>query len=231
MEEIQEKIKRYKKINRRLKIAFWVILLLVISFATWVVYRMYCWTQSPDVEMKPIIYIYPEEETEVTVTVDHPENFTTTYPKYEDSWQVVAKPNGNLQDIKTGRNLYSLYWEGKKTTEPSFQEGFVVKGEETANFLEEKLELLGLNEREAQEFIIFWLPKMEHNPYNIIRFETKEEIERNMKLNISPTPDTIIRVRMDFKPLQAWREIPAQKLERVQRKGYTVVEWGGTEVR
>lgn len=230
-DELQEKIEKYKKINKRLKIVFWIVLLLVIGFAAWTVYSMYCKVNEPVVEMKPIIYIYPEEEMKVTITANHPENFTTTYPKYEEGWQVIAKPNGDLQDVKTGRSFYSLYWEGKRNAEPTFQEGFVVKGEETASFLEEKLQILGLNEREAQEFIIFWLPKMEANPYNVICFETKEEIEQNMQLNISPIPDTVIRVRMDFKPIQQWQEIPEQKLEKIQREGYTVVEWGGTEIK
>ena len=37
-----------------------------------------------------------------------------------------------------------------------FSEGFVVKGEDSAAFLEEKLEILGLNYKEAEEFIIYW---------------------------------------------------------------------------
>ena len=41
---------------------------------------------------------------------------------------------------------------------------------------EEKLAILGLNEREAEEFIIYWLPKLESNKYNYIRFATEEEI-------------------------------------------------------
>lgn len=44
-EKIQEEIKRYKRINRNLKIVFWIILLVVISVTSWVLYKMY-W--SPD---------------------------------------------------------------------------------------------------------------------------------------------------------------------------------------
>ena len=102
---------------------------------------------------KPIIYIYPEEEIEVEVKVSNPEKFTCTYPKYKDSWKVLAKPTGDLVDIETGKKLYSLYWEGLNTTKPNYKEGFIVKGEEVATFLEEKLEILGLNEREKEEFI------------------------------------------------------------------------------
>ena len=41
--------------------------------------------------------------------------------------------------------------------------GFCVKGEDTAAFLEGALEQLGLTRREANEFIVYWLPLMEQN--------------------------------------------------------------------
>lgn len=180
---------------------------------------------------KPIIYLYPQAETEVTVKVGNPQNLTHTYPKYENEWQVLAKPNGDLKDIKTGRNLYALYWEGINTVEPNMTEGFIVKGEDTIKFLEEKLEVLGLNEREAEEFIVYWLPKLESNKYNFIRFQTEEEINNNMPLEITPKPDTIIRIVMEFKGLEEPIQIKEQKLNTLQRTGFTVVEWGGTEIK
>lgn len=180
---------------------------------------------------KPIIYLYPTEETKVTVKVGNPENLIHTYPKYENSWEVLAKPNGNLIDLKTGRNLYALYWEGINTVKANMEEGFVVKGEDTICFLEEKLEILGLNEREQEEFIVYWLPKLESNKYNFIRFQTMEEINENMPLGISPKPDTLIRIVMEFKGLENEIEVKEQKLETPQRNGFTVVEWGGTEIK
>ena len=185
--------------------------------------------------VKPIIYIYPTEETKVSVKVGYPENLTCTYPKYDENegWNVIAEPNGNLKDIKTGRNLYSLYWEGKgkeNIKEQSFDEGFVVEGKETADFLEEKLDILGLNEREAEEFIVYWLPILEKNEYNFIRFYEKEEIDEKMPLDINPIPDTTIRVLMGWKKLDEKIDVKEPKLEKVERKGYTVVEWGGTEI-
>ena len=187
-----------------------------------------------EVDEKPIIYIYPEKKTEVTVKLGNPELLTVTYPKYEsEGWKVIAEPDGTLEDVKTGRGLYCLYWEGlnSKKYEGELKEGFVVNGEEIAKFLEEKLEILGLNEKEAQEFIIYWLPKLEINDYNYIRFQTKEEIEQNMPLEINPNPDTIIRVMMEWKGLENPVEVEEQSLEKAERKGYTVVEWGGTELK
>lgn len=179
---------------------------------------------------KPIIYIYPEEETEVKIKVKNPEKLTCTYPKYEDSWNVLAKPNGDLIDLKSNRKLYALYWEGINTTKVNLDEGFIVEGESVAKFLEEKLEILGLNEREAEEFIVYWLPLMEKNKYNYIRFETLDEINENMGLKITPKPETLIRINMEIKGLTKPMTVKEQNLKRVERKGYTVVEWGGTKI-
>ena len=184
------------------------------------------------VEYKPIIYLYPEENTEVKVELGYPENTTYTYPKYDKPWQVMAEPNGNLTDLKTGRYYYALYWEGMNTvSSDNPNEGFVVKGENTINFLEEKLDQLGLTEREANEFIIYWLPKLEGSPYNFIRFQTLAEQNENMPLVIEPTPDTLIRVMMEYDNLDDPIEIKEQILPpKPERDGFTVVEWGGTKI-
>lgn len=190
---------------------------------------------NTDIRMfyKPIIYLYPTEETRLTVKLGKQENLLCTYPKYKESWEVIAKPNGDLIDCNTGRNLYALYWEGinKKIYNNKMEEGFCVKGTDTIKFLEEKLRILGLTEREANEFIIYWLPKMENNKYNYIRFQAKEEIDDNMPLEISKNPDSEIRVMMEFKPLEEYIEIKEQHLITPERQGFVLVEWGGTEIK
>lgn len=180
---------------------------------------------------KPIIYLYPQETTELTIKLGNSEKITCSYPKYEDEWKVIAEPDGTLTDVETQRKLYALYWEGKELEAPEMTEGFVVKGKDTIEFLEEKLEILGLNEREAEEFIIYWLPKMQNNEYNYIRFATMEEINEYMPLEFSVQPDSIIRVLMQYKAIDEYIEIPEQQLETSKREGFVVVEWGGSEIK
>lgn len=111
---------------------------------------------EPGVAYKPIIYIYPEKEMNVNVTLGYPNNITVSYPKYKNNWNVLAKQDGTLIDNKTGRELYSLYYESINKNEFKIEEeGFVIKGEDTISFLEEKLEILGLNSKEQEEFIIY----------------------------------------------------------------------------
>ena len=179
---------------------------------------------------KPVIYLYPEEETQVSVRLDFDGQLTSTYPSYEDGWTVDASPDGTLTDPATGRQYYCLFWEGLSPTEYDFSTGFCVAGENTAAFLEDALADLGLTEKEANEFIIYWLPKMEHNPYNLISFQT-EAYTDSAALTIDPAPDTLIRVFMAWQGLDQPVEVEPQTLTAPDRTGFTAVEWGGAEIK
>jgi hypothetical protein len=180
---------------------------------------------------KPVIYLYPTEKQAIHVQLDFDGALTHTYPKYPaDGWKVTAEPNGRLFD-ENNQEYYALFWEGHPKTEIIPHTGFVVPGEETAAFLEEKLAYLGLNRREANEFIMYWLPKMEDNPYNFIHFAS-ESYEAQAALHIVPEPETVIRVMMLTQPLARKIEFPEQDLRYLHkvRQGYTVVEWGGSVI-
>lgn len=177
---------------------------------------------------KPVVYIYPEEPTNINVQLNFNGNLAHTYPKYlEGGWNVLAKPDGTLFDEK-GIEYYALFWEGQNRKDFTYRNGFVVKGEETTEFLENALEVLGLNRREANEFIMYWLPQMENNAYNLIHFST-DEYEQMAELKVNPKPETVIRVMMVWSPLETPVEIPQQNLYdlKKERQGFTVLEWGG----
>ena len=178
---------------------------------------------------KPVIYLYPEQAQEVYVQLELDGEFTCTYPEYDNGWKVKAYPEGTLRDQVTGKEYNYLFWEGTSETEYDLSRGFVVEGKDTAGFLEEKLAYLGLNEKERNEFIVYWLPRMEDNKYNLITFQGKAYTE-HAKLKISPEPDSILRVFMVYKPLDKAIDIPEQELEPFEREGFSVIEWGGAEM-
>ncbi len=183
----------------------------------------------PVIYSKPLIYLYPEEETEVSVKLDYAGELTVTYPAYADGWEVTAQPDGTLTNHADGKEYSYLFWEGKSMNDFDFSEGFVVKGEDTAGFFQEKLTEMGLTARESNEFIVYWLPRMQENQYNLVSFQW-ENYEEAAKLKITPEPDNILRVFMAFKGIDKPIEIPEQKLPKLTREGFTVVEWGGTEI-
>ena len=180
-------------------------------------------------EEKPVIYLYPETETRVTVKLDLPGELTCAYPAYDGGWTVTAAPDGTLTD-EHGQTYNYLYWEGEVANGFDFSKGFCVAGSDTAAFLEDALDRLGLTRREANEFLVYWLPRMQDNPYNLIAFQ-QEAYTESAKLTVSPRPDSVLRVFMAWKPLARPVDVPAQILPGFERRGFTLVEWGGAEVR
>lgn len=181
---------------------------------------------DPDVAYKPVIYLYPQEKTDISVKLDYNGRLTLTDPEYWNGWNVTAYPDGTI--VSEGSEYQYLFWEGKNDFELDTSEGFCVRGEDTAAFLAEKLAYLGLNEAESREFMEFWLPAMTKNVYNVITFSGTDYTD-NAKLDIKPTPDTVIRVFMTYSPSDSFVDIPAQQLVKAPgREGFTVVEWGGS---
>lgn len=181
---------------------------------------------------KPVIYFYPEEETDVHVELELTTSVLyTTYPKYNNGWDVTAYPDGSLLNKADGTHHKYLFWESVNSrTRFDFSKGFCIAGSETESFLKEKLAYMGLTEGEMNEFIVYWLPKMEHNAYNLITFQGDLYTDA-AKLDITPNPDSLLRIFMVYAPLEAAVDIEPQQLNTFERKGFTVVEWGGTEIR
>lgn len=183
---------------------------------------------DPNACYKPVIYLYPEAETEVSVRLRLNGHLTCTYPAYNTGWQVTAAPDGTLTDSR-GQTYNYLYWEGSTQAQWDMTKGFCVKGADTAAFLEDALERLGLNRKEANEFIVYWLPLMQDNPYNIISFQ-EARYTQAAGLDIHPAPDTLIRVFMTWGASDNYVNLEPQELTAPTRTGFTVVEWGGTEL-
>lgn len=212
---------------KKSKIKILLLILVILSLVRLLAYRQYV---NSTEDLKPMIYLYPEKEQKVTVSIDYKGNFTCVYPEFSEdrTWQVMAKPDGSIRC--NNREYYALFWEGVKETTYQIEDGFCVKGEDTEKFLEEKLELLGLNRKEMNEFIVYWLPQMASNPYNIIKFQDLA-YTNDAKLTIVPKEDTMIRVFMTWYPSEKRIDIPEQKLVPMQRQGFTVVEWGGAKIK
>ena len=182
----------------------------------------------------PVIYLYPDKETAVNVRLSLNGDLTTSYPDYESGsgWSVTALPDGTLIG-KNGRKYPFLFWEGEVTIKPDLSQGFCVKGSDTAMFLEKSLKQSGLTDTEADAFIMYWLPQMEKNRYNVISFQTRAYADA-VHHEVTPEPDTVITVNMLWYPSNTFVAIEPQDLTAInpsERKGFTVVEWGGERYR
>lgn len=180
---------------------------------------------------KPVIYLYPEQETDVHVELElTTSELATTYPKYQNGWDVTASPDGTLTNKADGTHHRYLFWDSVHASNVfDLSQGFCVAGSDTEQFLKGALTEMGLTESEMNEFIVYWLPRMEHNPYNLITFQGKAYTD-SAKLHITPEPDSICRIFMAYLPLDHAVEIAPQQLSSFDRTGFAVVEWGGTEL-
>lgn len=186
---------------------------------------------------KPVIYLYPEKETEVSVQLDFNGTLTSVYPENPKNttsscaWKVTAAPDGTLTDAQ-GRNYRYLFWEGVADVDWKQESGFFVKAEDAREFLEEKLTILGLNDIEQNDFITYWLPVLQENGESFVTFTGKQYTDA-AKLTVTPKPDSVLRVQMliskvDDTNRAEFEKLPEQKLTSFERKGFVLVEWGGT---
>ena len=183
---------------------------------------------------KPVIYLYPEQETKVNVQLTFNGTLTSTYPTLpSEGWTVTAQPDGTLTD-EEGRSYRYLFWEGVADVDWKQDSGFLVKAEDAREFLEQSLTQLGLNELEQNDFITYWLPKLEKNGESFVTFAA-EQYTDNAILTVTPQPDSVLRVQMliskvDDSNRAAFQKLPEQELPRFEREGFVLVEWGGTDL-
>lgn len=190
---------------------------------------------NPYIVGKPVLYLYPQKKQDISVQLQYKGKIIADYPKYDEQihgWNVTAYPDGKLINHADGREYSYLFWEGIPDPQVRWNmtSGFVVKGEDTDEFLQDTLSAMGLTPKEYNEFVVYWYPQMKNNPYNIIHF-ADEEYTKTAPLTITPAPDSLLRVFMVFKPSDTYMELPQQEIKPFVRKGFSVVEWGGTEIR
>lgn len=195
---------------------------------------------------KPITFLYPTTPTDVQVKLKTTERLSVTYPEYDSmsGWQVQASPDGTLRN-HTGEYSY-LFWETEAPPNghPLPDSGFVIRGAESATFLKEKLAGMGFTPKEYNEFIVYWFPILKQNPYVQVHFAYEyiqggrdysnpsgKSYRSLAGIAVNPKPETLFRLMMYYSPIPFPTSIPAQRLPQLVRKGFSVVEWGGTEAR
>ena len=182
---------------------------------------------------KPVIYLYPTQKTDISLQLDFKGKLLTTFPKYTNNWEVTAYPDGKIFDKKTNRFYASLFWDGENIFPKEhylYKDGFIITNDNLIPFLTQKLEYMGLNTAETNDFIQYWLPLLEKNEMNFIHFWVNTDYDVISKNIVNPKPDTAIRIFMDFYGLDKKIDIQEQQLPKKERKGFTLVEWGGSDV-
>ncbi|MCE3229024.1 MAG: hypothetical protein K0S32_3575 [Bacteroidetes bacterium] len=183
---------------------------------------------------KPVIYVYPQQTINVNITLSLNGKLNFTYPQYNSCWNFVAHPDGTI-DMNSKKYHY-IFWDGAaniQTKDILSNEGFIVDKNNLVSFLEEKLGQMGLNSKETADYITYWVPRMNINGTNLVRFLFNEEFDKYAPLNIDPKPDNLFRVFMIWRDVSNVKclDIKPQPFPCFKREGFTVVEWGGAEIK
>lgn len=179
-------------------------------------------------ECKPAIYLYPEKTSLINVKIGPAiGQRTVTIPPYDPKigWQVTADPLGNI--YWGGMSFTHLFYEAM-TPDPKIpSEGWIIDGNNVSTSLVDIGQDLGLNQAESKELGRYWALKLQSSPYYFVGLIEQSEIDRLEPLEITPNPDTTIRIRLYFKALNQIMPVANPVLEVRERKGFTAVEWGG----
>ncbi len=175
---------------------------------------------------KPVIYLYPQKETKINVQVGA--KISQSEPLYpQGGWNVLAKPNGEL--IYQNQSYPYLFWEGLGIGDyPNYRnKGFVVSQKDLINTVYKHLSQLGLNQKESNDFMEFWQPKLPKTPYVRLTWFDTADMDKLAPLGVNPKPDTKIRIFLEFEGLEKPVNLIPQTLSAPKRTGFTLIEWGG----
>lgn len=180
---------------------------------------------------KPVIYLYVDKPTFVDVTLLTPGQIVESIPTIEtgNKWtDVLALPGGIL---KYQNNYYrELYYESSQEKVNPPDNGVFINTQNLEQELKTQVLKLGLLGIEADEFVDYWLPRLENlnKPYIFFSILSKEEKKRTDHVEISPKPDVFIEFIAYFKGVDEKFQTKSFAFPQVpNRKGFTAVEWGG----
>jgi len=178
-------------------------------------------------EDKPNIYLYTEKETIVDVSIKFPKDgkIIESIPAYENGWKNLnIKPNGLIND-----KFSFLFYESFSESHFQKEVGWVVQRENLASFFQKNLRDYGLNDQEISDFLEYWIPSLSEFHFYAIYPQIDKQLDLTVALEISPKPDNIRRLLYYFEKLDNNSlKLPAPKIEKFNRTGFHVLEWGGS---
>jgi hypothetical protein len=69
-------------------------------------------------------------------------------------------------------------------------------------------------------------------PFYRVSFLTTPQVDKIFPMTVTPTPDSILRIFMDWQPMnqKPVSPLPPETLPQLIRSGFTMVEWGGLKL-
>lgn len=179
---------------------------------------------SCNVVYKPNIYIYPTEKTQLEVKINFPMggNIITSIPEYGQGWNIAVDTNGLID------NTYSyLFYESIQPDIWQVNYGWITKSDQLESFFRQNMSEYGFEGREIDDFIDYWIPKLDNYAFYSIYPQTERTITNVIKIDFSKQPDTMLRL---FYVIKGHNQMPDEliepTIESFERNGFAVTEWG-----
>jgi len=169
----------------------------------------------------PNIYLYPETTSDISVRLDFPSggNIVNSVPPYNNGWDVTVTPEGLID----GTYDY-LFYEISTGSHLNLEDGWLLDGTNLPNEFRFLLANLGYYDNEINDFLEYWLPRLNDSPYYAVYPQTPEEL---IDVSIEPQPDQFLRSIFVIAPLPKAITLNEPSLpDAINRDGFTAVEWG-----
>jgi len=176
---------------------------------------------EPTMDRAPYIYLYPESQSDISVELGLVPGgkIIESEPPYNNGWNVNVTPDGTIDE-----KYEYLYYESLQALPLDYRRGWVLDGADLENELRNLLSNLGFIEKEINDFLEFWIPKLGNADYFGVY---PQDVESFVTLRITPQPDNILRTLLLIRPLAYQVNIPSPpEPEIFVRDGFTVAEWG-----
>ncbi len=176
---------------------------------------------APLQEKAPYLYLYPESEQDIQVRLGfHDGGYVyESDPPYGDGWDVRVTPDGTID----GKYRF-LFYEALVSKRLDHDLGWMISGSELEGGLRSLLSQFGLIGDEIDDFVQFWVPRLEGHPWYAVY---PQDADALIALDIAPQPKIVIRALFLIRPLDRPVAITAPPIPSPpKRDGFTVVEWG-----
>ena len=176
--------------------------------------------------LKPNIYLYPTENTFLDVSISFPlgGKIITSIPDYKTGWKINVDADGIINS-----KYDFLFYESEQPDVWQMDKGWIIRKTESKQFFTENLSKYGFNGKEVRDFIDYWIPRLKDYEYYEIYPQELNIIETVIKLEISRTPNNVLRLFYLIKGTNNETNnniiTPTDNFQ-FTRTGFCVTEWG-----
>jgi len=175
---------------------------------------------------KPNIYLYPTEKSKIRVNLNFPlgGKIIKSIPVYGNGWLIDVDTSGLINN-----NYEYLFYESVQPDIWQLNEGWTIKRSELKGFFTDNMLKHGFYGREIKDFLDYWIPRLIDFQYYEIYPQESDIIEKAIKLKVSKTPDSVLRLFYLIRGVNSDSNnninLPSEN-PLFKRSGFCVTEWG-----